>query len=151
LMSGLFELAGVGSTLAAGFISDKLFQARRMPVCVLSLFGLGAFMLFFDHLPARVAYLGASFLLIGFLLYGPDSILSGVAAADFGTKSGTSTAAGWINGWGSVGAIVGGTIPGLFIDRYGWSGVFNFLAAMVLLAGLILLPKWNAMPATQRG
>ena len=54
-------------------------------------------------------------MLIGLLLFGPDSIISGTAAIDFGTKQGASTAAGIINGMGSVGAIIGGTIPGFFL------------------------------------
>jgi sugar phosphate permease len=33
-----------------------------------------------------------------------------------------------------------------FQKQWGWHGVFTFLAAAVLLAGLLLLPKWNAVP-----
>ena len=36
----------------------------------------------------------------------PDSIVSGTAAADFGTSKGASTASGIVNGMGSVGAII---------------------------------------------
>jgi sugar phosphate permease len=148
LMSGLFEFAGIGSVFAAGYLSDRVFGSRRMPICILSLFALGAFLLVFDHLPAEGIYLGGGFVLIGLLLFGPDSIIAGVAAADFGTKRGTSTACGWINGWGSVGAVIGGTIPG-YTQYWGWDGIFAFLGGLVLLAGILLLPKWNARPMTQ--
>ena len=47
--------------------------------------------------------------------------------------------------------IIGGTVPGFFHERWGWAGVFYFLAGMVFLAGLILLPWWNAMPPTAKG
>jgi OPA family sugar phosphate sensor protein UhpC-like MFS transporter len=148
-LSGLFELAGVLSTLAAGIVSDKVFGSRRMPVCVICLAALGAFLLVFDRLRPEPWLIGGGFFLIGLLLFGPDSIAAGVAAADFGTKRGTSTAAGWINGCGSVGAVIGVMVPG-FTERlgWGWPEVFVFLAGMVLLAGLILLPRWNALPPT---
>jgi OPA family sugar phosphate sensor protein UhpC-like MFS transporter len=74
--------------------------------------------------------------------------VSATAAVDFGTRKGASTAAGIINGLGSVGAVVGGTIPGFFKDSWGWEGVFSFLAASVLIAGLLMVPKWNALPDT---
>jgi sugar phosphate permease len=80
------------------------------------------------------------------LTYAPDSLISGTAAVDFGTKKGASTASGLINGAGSVGAIVGGTLPGLVQKQWGWHGVFGCLAAAVLVAALLLFPKWNALP-----
>jgi OPA family sugar phosphate sensor protein UhpC-like MFS transporter len=90
--------------------------------------------------------LGLSFFLIGFLLYAPDSLVSGIAAIDFGTKKGASTAAGLINGFGSIGAIIGGTIPGFFKDQWGWDGIFMMLGGATLLATILLIPKWNALP-----
>ena len=47
-------------------------------------------------------------------------------------------AAGVINGCGSIGAIVGGTIPGFFKDTWGWDGVFMALSVSLLLAALVL-------------
>jgi len=44
--------------------------------------------------------------LAGFMLYGPDSLLSGVGAIDVGSQRGALTAAGIINGMGSAGPIV---------------------------------------------
>ena len=147
-LSALFELAGIVGALSAGVASDRLFSSRRMPVCVIALVLLGAFLLVMDDLPATRGVLAASYLLIGLLVFVPDTILNGPAAVDFGAKTGAGTAAGFVNGAGSVGAILGGTIPGFFAQRWGWGGVFSLLGAMALAAALILLPKWNALPAT---
>jgi len=84
--------------------------------------------------------------LIGFLIYGPDSLVSATAAVDFGTRKGASTSSGLINGMGSIGAIVGGTIPGFFKDSWGWDGVFTLMAGSALIAGLLMITKWNALP-----
>jgi len=83
--------------------------------------------------------LGGGLFLIGFLTYVQISLISGTAAVDFGTKKGASTASGLVNGAGSVGAIVGGTLPGFFHQQWGWQGVFTFLAGSVILAAFLLL------------
>jgi sugar phosphate permease len=113
---------------------------------VLCLFLLGGGLLVLDHLPHTRWMLGASFFVLGMLTYAPDSLVSGTAAVDFGTKRGASTASGLINGAGSLGGIVGGTLPGILHERWGWQTVFSVLAGAVLLAAFLLLPKWNALP-----
>ena len=149
-ISAMFELAGPFSVILAGLISDKIFSARRMPVSILCLLLLGVLLYFLDDLPSSRWMLAGSLFLIGLLTYAPDSLISGTAAVDFGTKRGAATASGLINGCGSIGAIVGGTIPGFFQKQWGWHGVFTFLAAAVILAALLLLPKWNALPSQAR-
>ena len=147
-VNAAFFLAGPFSVLAAGYASDKIFQSRRMPYAVISMFALALLLFFFNDLAATHSSLVSASLLflVGFLIYGPDSLVSATAAVDFGTRKGASTASGIINGMGSVGAIAGGTIPGFFKESWGWEGVFAFLAAFVLIAGLLMMSKWNALP-----
>src|SRR6185503_20098665 len=127
----MFELAGPFSVIVAGYVSDKVFGSRRMPVCVICLALLAVVLFLLDKLPATGWMLGGCLFLIGFLTYAPDSLVSGTAAVDFGTRKGASTASGLINGAGSVGAIVGGTLPGMVQKQWGWQGVFTVLAASV--------------------
>lgn len=147
-INAAFFLAGPLSVLAAGYASDKIFQSRRMPYSVISLFALSILLFFFNDLASVKSSLVSAGLLflVGFLIYGPDSLVSATAAIDFGTRKGASTASGIINGMGSVGAIAGGTIPGLFKDSWGWDGVFIFLSASIFIASLLMIPKWNALP-----
>jgi len=147
-INAAFFLAGPFSVLAAGYASDKIFQSRRMPYCVISMFTLSILLFFFNDLASVQSSLVSAGLLflVGFLIYGPDSLVSATAAVDFGTRKGASTASGIINGMGSVGAIAGGTIPGFFKDSWGWDGVFMFLSASVLIASLLMISKWNAVP-----
>jgi hypothetical protein len=88
-----------------------------------------------------------SLFLIGFFLYAPDSLISSMAAIDFGGHRGASSAAGFINGCGSVGSIFSGVGVGYIAQHYNWNVLFNIFAFMALLGMLILLPKWNAVPA----
>jgi len=150
IVSVSFFLAGPLSVLAAGYASDKLFQSRRMPYSIISMLLLAVLLFFFNDMAAvqsKLVTAGLLFL-VGFLIFGPDSLVSATAAVDFGTRKGASTASGLINGMGSIGAVAGGTIPGFFKDSWGWEGVFTFLAVSVLIAGLLMIPKWNALPDT---
>jgi len=150
LLSSLFELAGPVSILVMGFVSDRVFGARRMPVSIICLLLLGMLLLSLDHLPPTRGALGASLFLLGFLAYAPDAMVAGVAVVDFGAKKGASTATGLVNGMGSIGAMLGGIIPGLLEEQWGWQNVFACLAAAAFVAALLLLPKWNAVPPTSR-
>jgi len=150
LVSAMFELAGAPGALLAGYASDKFFGSRRVPVAVSCLLLLAASLLFLDRLPPSPYLIGSCLFAIGFLLFAADSLVVGVSAVDFGTKKGASTAAGVINAVGSVGGMLGGSIPGFVNKQWGWSGVFQLLAATTFLAGLLLLPRWNALPGSRR-
>ena len=124
-----FRIGGPGQRPGRGGLSDKLFRSRRIPISVLCLIGMSALLFAIDKLPVSKMWFGACLFLMGLLIYAPDSLVSGTAAVDFGTKKGASTASGLINGCGSVGAILGGTIPGFF-ERSG--------------AGTEYLPCWQS-------
>jgi len=147
-VNAAFFLAGPLSVLAGGYASDKLFGSRRMPYAAISMLLLAVLLFFFNDLASMHSMTVSAVILFlaGFLIYGPDSLVSATAAVDFGTSKGASTASGIINGMGSIGAIVGGTIPGFFKATWGWDGVFIALAGSVLIAGLLMIYKWNALP-----
>ncbi|MBN3458295.1 MFS transporter [Mycobacterium sp. DSM 3803] len=140
-----FGIAGVIAPILLGRISDRVFNARRVPACVLSLAILVAVLALFAPLTATgnvwimVGVLG----LIGLSVYGADAMISCVAAVDFGTSKHAGTAAGLINCCGSVGAILGGLLPGYLST----STLFYGFAVAAFLAMLLLIPHWNRMPA----
>jgi OPA family sugar phosphate sensor protein UhpC-like MFS transporter len=146
-LSALFELAGPVSILVGGVISDRVFKSKRMPLSIICMLLLASVLFAMDRLPPSRILLGGCMFLIGLFLFAPDSLVSGTAAVDFGTKKGAATSAGVINGFGSLGAVIGVAIPGFLQKRVGWDGVFTVLAVAVLLAALLLLPKWNALPS----
>lgn len=139
-----FGAAGLVAPIVIGYVSDKVFGARRIPPCVLSLGALVVALALFIPLtasgsvPLTMLVLGV----IGFTAYAADAMISCVSAVDFGTSARAGAAAGFVNGCGSVGAILGGLLPGYL----GGTGLFLGFAAAALLAGLILLPRWNQRP-----
>jgi OPA family sugar phosphate sensor protein UhpC-like MFS transporter len=152
LVSIAFDVGGPLGVLAGGYISDKIFGSRRMPASALSLFLLAPILLSFGRLTAAPSPLliAGLFFIIGFLANLPESLVAGTAAVDFGGRAGASTASGFINGCGSAGAIFGGALPGLIAKAWGWGTLFTALGLSVLVAGILLLPKWNALPPEGR-
>lgn len=152
LISIAFDVGGPLGVLAGGYVSDKVFGSRRMPASAISLFLLAPILLAFGRLTAAPSSLliAGLFFIIGFLANLPESLIGGTAAVDFGGRAGASTASGFINGCGSMGAIFGGALPGLVAKAWGWGALFSALGLSVLVAGLLLLPKWNALPPEGR-
>jgi OPA family sugar phosphate sensor protein UhpC-like MFS transporter len=148
LLSAMFELAGPVSVFLGGFISDKYYGSRRMPISTICLVALAALLFAFPFLPETRLSLGLGFFFVGFFLYAPDSLLSGAAAVDFGTKDGASTAAGVINGCGSIGQILGLALPGFIVAIWGWDAVFWSMGCSILLAAILIAPQWNTLPNT---
>jgi len=95
--------------------------------------------------------MGLGMFAMGFLIFIPDSLISGTASIDFGTKKGASTANGVVNGLGSVGQMIGVMLPGSVESLLGkghniWPGIFVGLGISLALAGLLLAPLWNRLP-----
>ncbi len=135
-----FDVAGTLGVLAAGYASDKFFRGHRAGLA----FGLmvlmaGGFVLLYLVGTAGTGFFVGSLALIGFALFGPDSLLSGVGAIDVGSKKGALVAAGIINGMGSAGPILQERLVAFVYERSGDSvtPVFALLVG-VALAGTLL-------------
>ncbi len=105
-LSTVFDLFGFLGVLVAGFASDRLFKGRRSALCVLMLAMMTlSFLAMYVVGSTNVLAFAISMGFAGFMLYGPDSLISGVGAIDVGSKRGALVAAGIINGMGSIGPI----------------------------------------------
>ena len=80
--------------------------------------------------------------LIGFCLFGPDALISGVAAQDLGGPYAAATVAGIINGLGSVGAIAQGFLFTSVNKQYGLEAVFYVLMALAAISSVGLGAVW---------
>lgn len=141
-------IGGLVGVIGAGYISDKLFQARRAPVAILSLLAAATVMLAgFGHIN-NVWVMATFFFLVGVFLFGPDSMISSTASIDYGTKRGAGTAVGFVNGIGSIGGILGGWLPGKITTGDNWTTLFVVMLIGLLASAVILAPLWRAKPST---
>jgi len=139
-LSTVFDLAGIGGVIAAGFVSDRFFEGRRAKVSFSLLLAMVAstVVLYTVGQQALVLFT-VSLGLIGFSLYGPDALMTGAAAQDIGGRRAT-LAAGIINGMGSIGSVAQElVIGGLYSSGEGELGpIFAMLVVAALLAAAAL-------------
>lgn len=143
-MNVVLPLAGFLGAVAGGYASDYLFGSRRAPVSTIMLVGLAAAVYFYSRVAADPWLGPLGLALIGFMTFGPDTLVSATSAMDFGSRRGAATAAGFINGMGSVGAAIQGVLVGSVAHRMGWQAVFSLLIALSLVAAAIQATMWNA-------
>jgi sugar phosphate permease len=136
-----FDILGFLGVLTAGFVSDRVFKSRRTTVTLLMMIGLTlstALMWWFIDLrsPALFAVILS---MIGFMLYGPDSLMSGAGAIDVGSRKYALAAAGIINGMGSCGAVCQEFVIGYLYNKEDPNTLGPIFAALILSAGISTL------------
>ena len=142
----IFELFGVVGMLAAGWISDKVFDGRASRTCLFCMLGTLAAVLGFIGLQTA----GASPVLLlfvlalaGMFIYGPQALI-GVIASNHATRKASATANGIIGFVSYVSVLVSGWGFGLIADsKYGWHGVFVAMVVMAIIGALIFVPMWK--------
>jgi sugar phosphate permease len=134
-LSTVFELCGFIGVIASGVASDKLFHGRRafLSFVMLAMMTL-SFVLMATLGATRLFFFTLSMGLAGFMLFGPDALLSGVGAIDVGSRRGALAAAGIINGMGSVGPVFQEEIIGWMYKAWG-QRLFPILVMLVCMAG----------------
>jgi len=142
--SSLFPFFGGVSVLVTGFLSDTLGKGRRAGIMLLFLAPGAAAMVVLGLLAGDAAATPKLVLvsLVGFLLIGPYSFLSGAISLDMGSKRGAATAAGIIDAVGYLGAILAGSYIGGLAQEFGWSGAFGFLGGVSIATAVAAALYW---------
>jgi len=142
--SSLYELVGFLGAIIAGYASEKLFDSRRFPVGALMLLGLALASLILPRLSAMGRLWNAiGISLVGIMTYGPDTLMSGAAAQDVGSKEGAATASGFIDGIGHLGMILSPFVVAFVTARYSWDVLFYLFVVLSVIAGALLATRWN--------
>jgi MFS transporter, OPA family, glycerol-3-phosphate transporter len=149
--STLFDIFGFFGVLFAGFASDRLFAGRRSGLALLMMIGLtlATLVLWLFGAHALVGF-GIAYSLAGFMLYGPDSLLSGAGAIDVGSRRHAIVAAGIINGMGSIGAVAQELVVGrLYVSNP--RDLAPILVALMLSAGIATFMMALLVRRSRRG
>jgi sugar phosphate permease len=142
-------LVGILGMISAGYISDKLFAARRGPASAIFMLLLALSIVGFYMVPPGHPVLDCVLLgVIGFFTYGPQLLIATVAPLDFGSKRLAASANGLIGLFGYIGATFSSIGTGIFVDRWGWGGGAFFWAACAVVGGVLTLFMWKAKPKT---
>jgi OPA family glycerol-3-phosphate transporter-like MFS transporter len=159
-------LIGAVGAVSAGWFSDRLFGGRRAPVCAISLYFLAAVCLGFIFIPKGQWMVATAMLgLAGFLIYGPDMLMSGAATADVHPRA-TAAATGFTMSLGAAGSILSGAgvgylkdiSPNLVLSLQSiappsigpllgeWTVIFLVLAGLSMVPATLMVTIWNARP-----
>jgi sugar phosphate permease len=142
--SAAFELAGFGGVLLSGYLSDQWMGGRRFPVGALMMFGLS--MACFLHPMVASSGRWANIIgigVIGALTFGPDVLMAGAGTVDVVRRQVAATAAGYVNGVGTLGQAISPWLASYVAEQFGWDRVFQTLAVFALLGGMVLTTQWS--------
>jgi len=115
---GLNTIAGIAGCAAYGFISDKLFNARRPPVTfIFGLLEVFSLLVIFYAPSGHPLILTISFVCYGFSLSGILAALGGLFAIDIAPKKVSGAAMGFIGVFSYLGAAIQERISGHLIQK----------------------------------
>jgi sugar phosphate permease len=139
-LSTPFDAAGAVGIILLGWMFDRLQGLRRTIVLFLTLTLLAILIYWLPSLyKLGLWQVETTIGLIGFLSYGPYSLLAGVLAAEIGGRNGVGTVAGLVDSCGYVGTVLAGHFFGGLLDRGGYALGFHVLAFVTLASAILCL------------
>ncbi len=113
--SGIFDFAGLAGAITAGWVLDRWFRGQWQILCFVMGLGMVLGYLMVVKFGGNPYLLAICFGLVGFMIYGPDTILSGAASIQVAGERNGVAVAGIVNGLGSIGPIVQEEVIGQLI------------------------------------
>lgn len=132
-----FDLAGAVGIVAMGAGYSALGPRGGVRLVVASLVALAAAIALLPHVASRPLAAAALLAAIGFLVYGPFSLLGGLLSLDAGGARMAASAAGLIDGVGYVASALAGFALGRVLDEGGYTVGFTGLAALALASAAL--------------
>jgi sugar phosphate permease len=132
-----FDYGGVAGVVLSGYVADKILRKRRIATAALFLAVQAVVLgLYAWHGSGHAVALTA----VGALLFGADSLISSTAAQDTGGPDAAGAAAGFVNGMGSIGAILQGALIAVVARHFGWQALFYCFVVLAAMGALVLCP-----------
>jgi sugar phosphate permease len=149
--SSIFDWAGLGGTIVAGIALDRVFRSRWELVCLVM--GVGMVVAYVDVLlfGTHPVVLAALFGLVGFMLYGPDTLLGGAGSVAVAGQRNAVAVAGLVNGMGSIGAIVQELIIGRILQASApevavrISNLLGLSMSILFIVSMLIISFWAAV------
>lgn len=104
--SSIFDWAGLAGAIMAGIALDKVFKGRWERVCLVMSLGTALGYLAVARFGANPYMLAFTYGLVGFMLYGPDTLLCGAGSVIVAGERNAVAVAGIVNGMGSIGPVI---------------------------------------------
>ena len=152
LKYAVLPIGGIAGAYWSGWITDRWFGGRRMPVICLLLVLLGVLTLVYNYaIQAGTEISIVLLLIIGFAIYGPQVLLVGTAPIDMARQGAAAAAVGFVNFMGYLGAFAGDQVTGWLKDRHEWHVPLMFWAGCAFAAAAAVACLWNTRAGDATG
>ena len=134
-----FEIGGIAGMILAGWITDKLFEGKRVFFIFLCNFGLITISIVLWNTP--IGYRNIDYIIIaflGFLTFGPQMLI-GLIASEMVKKHAVCTANGFVGCWAYFGAAITG-YPFSLIINLSWNIYFLVITACTIILMILIIP-----------
>lgn len=133
-----FDLCGAVGIVLMGWVFGRLQPLGRQRLLVAILGGLTLLLALLPRLfHAGLWVLAAGVGLIGFLVYGPYSLLGGVLSVEVRGKEFAATVSGLVDGVGYIAGILSGAVFGKLLMLGGYPLGFKAMAGLTLLSAVL--------------
>ncbi len=140
LLSTPFDAMGAVGILLLGWVLDRLSPGRRNWLLFGILVAVAALIFALPTLAQMPLWMVVTAIgLIGFLSYGPYSLLAGVLAVEIRGREFVATVAGLVDASGYLAGILSGYCFGWILDHGGYRLGFHSLGVVTVLAALLCL------------
>jgi sugar phosphate permease len=155
--SSIFDWAGLAGSIVAGMALDWIFRSRWELLCLLMGFGMVGGYITVLQFGTNPVILAICFGLVGFMLYGPDTVLCGAASVAVAGQRNAVAVAGLINGIGSIGPVLQEQINGRILqantveaavrnsNRLGLAMSVVFVISMLVISLRITVARKHAL------
>ncbi|RLD83017.1 MAG: MFS transporter [Bacteroidetes bacterium] len=151
---GVHTIAGIVGCIAYGYISDKMFHAKRPPVTLIfGLLEILAISVIFFGPEGNTVLLTAAFILYGFTLSGLLAVLGGLFAVDIAPKNASGAVLGFIGVFSYLSAAMQEQISGFLIEngktvidgvnKYDFSNVLIFWVGASVVSMILAASLWR--------
>ena len=139
-LSTPFDALGAVGIVALGWVFGRISRRARCRLLFLMLLAVTVLIYSLPALFHRSLWLVTGAVgVIGFLSYGPYSLLAGILAVEIRGKDYVGTVAGVVDGTGYLAGFLAGGYFGRVVDLGGYRRGFECLAVLTLIAALLSL------------
>ncbi|MEZ6072440.1 MAG: MFS transporter [Pirellulales bacterium] len=115
--SSIFDYAGLAGAILAGIALDRTFRGRWELICLGMGVGMVCAYLMVLSFGTNPVALAICFGAVGFMVYGPDTLLCGAASVSVAGQRNAVAVAGLVNGIGSMGPVVQEQTFGTILEK----------------------------------
>ena len=147
-LSTPFDACGAAGILLLGWVFGRVTPSTRRGVLFVILALLGGLLFLLPSLARQGLWVATAAVgLVGFLTYGPYSLLAGVLSLEIRGREYVATVAGLVDAAGYLAAVLAGAQFGRLLDVGGYALAFPCLAFLALVSAVLCLFLY---PASRR-